>query len=158
MSFNRILERVGKYYGEKIRTYGPTAKGVHWNSLESQILRFDQLLKICNHPGFFSIIDYGCGYGALLDYMLQKGYRINYQGFNISSQMIENAKKAHKGVENSVFLNESFLRVSDYTIASGIFNVKLGTSGADWKKYILMTFEKIDKLSKRGFAFNALTK
>ena len=39
-----ILRDVARYYGEKIRLHGPTARGADWNSLESQGMRFAQLL------------------------------------------------------------------------------------------------------------------
>jgi hypothetical protein len=50
------------------------------------------------------------------------------------------------------------LQPADYTVASGIFNVKLEASSTEWERYVLRTLEKISSLSKRGFAFNVLTK
>jgi hypothetical protein len=45
MSHDRILRQVGDYYSQKVETHGASAKGVDWNSKESQFLRFAQLLK-----------------------------------------------------------------------------------------------------------------
>ena len=46
---------------------------------------------------------------------------------------------------------------ADYTLASGIFNVRLETPEPLWEEYILATLATIDRLSQRGFAFNMLT-
>ena len=65
MSHDRILREVDRYYSGKLKAHGATARGVDWNSTESQRMRFDQLLKICDRRAPFTLNDYGCGYGAL---------------------------------------------------------------------------------------------
>jgi len=158
-SINRILETVEQYYTGKIRAHGVTPRGVDWNSRESQELRFEQLLRICDHTEFFLMNDYGCGYGTLVEYMIDRGFRFKYRGYDISGEMIAKANELHDGVENCRFFSdESQLSKADYTIASGIFNVKLQTSKEEWLEYILHTLNKIDRLSSKGFAFNLLTK
>lgn len=158
MNFNTILDRVRKYYDEKIETYGATPKGVDWNSPESQELRFEQLLKVCYGTKAFSINDFGCGYGALIKYMNDRGYTFQYRGFDISNQMIAKARELHRGLEYcEFFTDESDLTSADYTIASGIFNVKLQASYKEWEDYVLHTLRKISELSKKGFSFNLLS-
>ena len=157
-NFNIILKSVREYYDQKIKTYGATAQGVDWNSAESQVLRFEQLLKVCNHSQPFSINDYGCGYGALVEYLSEQGYRFQYRGFDISEQMMAKARELCSGLDHCEFFsNESLLTVADYTVACGIFNVKLLTSDEAWKAYTLHTLGNIAKLSRKGFAFNVLT-
>jgi len=159
MSFNTILESVEQYYTEKLKTHGPTARGVDWNSPESQALRIEQVLKVCDADSAFSINDYGCGYGALSDFLVQRGYSVQYRGFDVSDQMIAEAKKLHRRLSNcDFFREESNLTVADYTVASGVFNVKLRATDDEWERYFLRTLERIAELSSRGFAFNALTK
>ena len=69
MSYRHILDDVAHYYGTRLRDHGPNPQGVDWNSAESQILRFEQILKVCDFSTALSINDYGCGYGALVDYL-----------------------------------------------------------------------------------------
>src|SRR2546429_8131406 len=57
MSNAGILENVNRYYTEKLELHGATARGVDWNSVESQRLRFAQLLKICDCREPFTIND-----------------------------------------------------------------------------------------------------
>jgi len=118
-----------------------------------------QVLKVCDADSAFSINDYGCGYGALSDFLVQRGYSVQYRGFDVSDQMIAEAKKLHRRLSNcDFFREESSLTVADYTVASGVFNVKLRATDDEWERYFLRTLERIAELSSRGFAFNALTK
>ena len=73
--------------------------------------------------------------------------------------MIAKANELHAGMQGVAFVGkERDLREADYTVASGIFNVKLEASCTEWESYVLRTLETISRLSKRGFAFNVLTK
>ena len=156
MTSNDILTRVQQYYDEKLRAHGPTARGVDWNSNESQQLRFAQLAKLIDHTRAFTVNDFGCGYGALIDYLENCGFQFQYTGFDISSEMIARAGELHPGA--TFVTDKSQLREADYTLASGIFNVKLQTADAEWKNYMLDVLDTMNALSKSGFAFNALTK
>lgn len=159
MSFNRSLRGVEQYYSEKIRTYGATARGVDWNSPRSQELRFEQLLKVCDSSEAFTINDYGCGYGALVEYMTDRGYAFAYRGFDLSGEMIAKAKGLHQGLGHcQFFTDESLLTTADYTVASGVFNVKLKIPDEVWGDYMLQSLQRISLLSGKGFAFNNLTK
>lgn len=159
MSYARILSTVDRYYSDKLKIHGATPRGVDWNSIESQHLRFAQLLKICDRRSPFSINDYGCGYGALVDYLAEEVQSVQYRGFDISPQMVTSAAELHPTKRWVSFVNrESELPEADYTVASGIFNVRLDISEIDWEEYVLKTLETINTLSRLGFAFNALTK
>ncbi len=157
--FAGILSHVAQYYGEKILQHGTTARGVDWNSAESQLLRFEQLLKIHRGESFFTVNDYGCGYGALAAYLTQQRKRFEYRGLDVSGAMIASGKKLHRAKKRvRFFTQEAALAPADYTVASGIFNVKLGTTNQKWKEYVLYTLKAMDRLSTKGFSFNMLTR
>ena len=156
MMSDEILTRVQEYYDEKLREHGPTARGVDWKSPESQQLRFAQLAKLIDHTRPFTINDFGCGYGALVDYLESCGLQFQYVGFDISSEMIAQARELHPRA--SFVTSKADLREADYTVASGIFNVRLSTSEDEWKSYVLDVLATMDSISTQGFAFNALTK
>lgn len=159
MNYGRIRRRVQNYYDEKIQVHGPTARGVDWNSSESQQMRFGQLLKLIDATLPFTINDFGCGYGALVDYLRVEHKEFQYCGFDISLLMTTKAKELHTADNHLRFVNhESDLPQADYTVASGIFNVKLDNQSSEWDQYVLDTLETINALSQKGFAFNALTK
>lgn len=156
--FEGLLRSVDQYYTTKLRDHGPTPQGVDWNSLESQWLRFEQLLKLCEKGLAFSINDYGCGYGALVDYMASQGYVFSYRGVDVSEEMVFRAKQLHATVPRCEFVwRDSDLQEADYTVASGIFNVKLDVAPEEWTRYVLDTLDRLDRISQAGFGFNMLT-
>jgi SAM-dependent methyltransferase len=158
-NFHAILTEVERYYTGKIEQHGATAKGVDWNSPVTQALRFEQLLKVADLKRPFSINDYGCGYGALAGHIAELGCDFQYRGFDISAQMITAAKQVNETSGRCQFASdESLLTPADYTVASGIFNVKLDTPDEKWERYVLHMLGKLCGLSERGFAFNVLTK
>ncbi len=158
MSGSPILSSVEKYYSEKIRTHGATPHGVDWNSPESQELRFQKLLRICDETtGRLSICDYGCGYGALADTIAQRWQDFSYIGYDLSEEMLAQARTLHAGNRFSFSSDRNQVIPADYCVASGIFNVRLGTPDSEWKDYVRDTIADLARLGTRGFAFNALT-
>jgi SAM-dependent methyltransferase len=155
MARDALLANVDRYYTGKVEEHGPTPRGVDWNGEASQELRFAQLLELCRGERVFSLNDYGCGYGALVGYLARVGLEADYRGFDISTAMVDHARAAHPGMR--FVTREEDLEPSDFTVASGIFNVKLDTAFEFWTDYVLETIEHLDHLSLRGFAFNVLT-
>ena len=153
-----IRERVADYYSERVRQHGETARGVDWNSTESQKTRFAQLLRIVPSGATeYSILDYGCGYGAIIDVLTELGQPVQYVGYDVSEEMILRARRLHPGDRCGFTTNREELGPSDYVVASGVLNVKLDTAKARWKDYVLETLDDLHRLSLNGFAFNALT-
>ena len=149
-----LLDGVIEYYSRKVREHGPTPRGVDWNSAQSQQTRFDQLLKIVDWSHPVVLGDFGCGYGALFEYLQSRNLSCDYRGYDISDAMIAAARGRHGATFSS---HADVLRNADYVVASGVFNVRVQVPEAAWKSYM---FERIDHLAqtaKRGFAFNCLT-
>lgn len=158
LAHSAIAQNAAAYYSARVREFGPTPQGVDWNSAESQTLRFDQLLEIADRTQPFALLDYGCGYGALLDHMHRAGYNCAYTGFDVSAAMLVHGQTAHGDDPRICWTNDrDALCPADYVVASGIFNVKQDTPSSAWHAYALELLEHIDQLSVRGFAFNMLT-
>ena len=155
---NKILDTLNEYFTKKIIEHGPTPNGVGWNSLASQEIRFEQLCKIIAPGEHFSLFDFGCGYGALLDYIGQEYTNFDYTGFDISDEMIDKAVKTHTVNNNATWTTQLHTEHSyDYVISSGVFNVRLEISDTEWINYILDSITTMNKMSKKGFSFNLLT-
>jgi SAM-dependent methyltransferase len=152
-------DHIKNYFRQKLETYGATPRGADWNSQQSQSTRFEQLAKIIHAGEQFSINDYGCGYGALYDYLVNQGYECRYFGYDLLEPMVQQARENHKDDTACRFTsNESDLPAADYTLASGIFNIRFDYSHSEWTDYVLKILDRMDQLSRRGFAFNMLTK
>jgi hypothetical protein len=81
-----------------------------------------------------------------------------YQGYDLSAAMIEQAEALFSHEANVRFLSDpTRLIASQYTLASGLFNVSLGTPPAVWEEYMSATLDNIASITTRAFAFNVLT-
>lgn len=154
-----LLSDVATYYAGKLAVHGNTPQGVDWNGEHGQLVRFEQLCKIVDSrsPGF-TMTDLGCGYGALLDYPgLQKGCTA-YLGVDVSEEMVRAATARHAANAAARFITASAPDVvHDYAVASGIFNVRLQRTDAEWFEYLQATLDVLDRASRLGFSFNCLT-
>jgi SAM-dependent methyltransferase len=155
---NGFLLDVANYYSAKLAEYGETPHGVDWNGEESQLLRFEQLVKVIDQPLKFSLNDLGCGYGALFDHLAAAYRDFAYNGCDISGDMIHAANLRYTGTHNAHFAVASEPPdAADYGVASGIFNVRLDRSDVQWRHHIEVTLDVLHRTSRRGFAFNCLT-
>jgi SAM-dependent methyltransferase len=154
---DEMIAKVGRYYSDRVREFGSTAKGVDWNSEESQTLRFTQLARVLPPSGRFSLVDYGCGYGALVAFLEESRRDFDYQGFDISEEMLKRARAAHRGGGRRFVASEAELEPADLALASGVFNVKLDAGEAEWTEYVMHTLDVLGRLGRSGFAFNMLT-
>ena len=158
MSSERLRGQARDYYEGKLRAHGATPAGVDWNSVESQELRFALLANLWRDEADASILDYGCGYGALADYLRARGHRGAYTGYDVSEAM---ATTAHARMASlracQVTARREELQPADFAVASGVFNVKQDADEDAWRAYIWDTVADLAELGTRGFAFNALT-
>lgn len=154
-----LLGEVATYYAAKLAEHGDTPRGVDWNGEESQTIRFEQLCKIVDPRRVgFSLNDLGCGYGALLDYLQVKFSGSTYLGVDISEEMVRVASQRNTAAPYARFITAAEPdQVADYSVASGVFNVRLRRTDVEWFDYLLATLDVLDRNSRFGFAFNCLT-
>lgn len=153
-----LFAQVSDYYTGKLRAHGETAQGVDWKDEVSQALRFEQLVKLLPLEGDYLVLDYGCGYGALLDYLRDKGYGCRYLGLDVSPEMVAVAAKRHAADARAKFRQGVGIPAGvDYILCSGVFNVRLGRGDEEWQAYLMETLRAFAAAARRGFAFNLLT-
>jgi SAM-dependent methyltransferase len=160
MSKNPDLNDVRAYFGKALQNHGATAQGADWNSIASQELRFCQLIKVIEDKTDFTILDYGCGYGALSDYLLHQSYSFrHFVGYDILEPMVAEAKIQHPQ-DKKYFFTSAIEQVPnvDYAVASGVFNARLNAGYEEWTSYVLESLNKLDSLTSKGFSVNFLTK
>ena len=154
------LSKIEKLYSDNIKEFGIDAKAVGWGTKEKQDLRFEKLMGIIldrNSP--FSINELGCGYGELVKYCASQKMQISdYFGYDLSSEMIDAAEKYIGASNVSLFQSGKINSIADYTIASGIFNVKFEEEIEIWEAYVLDTITHMYDNSEKGISFNFLTK
>jgi SAM-dependent methyltransferase len=174
---------VARYYAEKLTAHGSTPQGVDWNSDESQQLRLTQLLRVMEgdwegtaprlsnqsvggteeaksgpEARECTLLDYGCGYGALARRLIAEDAPFRYLGFDVCTPMVERARADVRDPRCTFTDSDEDLPVVDYTVASGVFNVRLGASEEEWEAHVVDTVGTLARHSRRGFAFNMLTR
>lgn len=153
-----LLEEVSRYYSARLAEHGPCARGVDWNGEPGQLLRFEQLMRVVQGSDAYSINDFGCGYGALLDFLGSRHGLFQYTGCDVSAAMIEAARARHGADPRARFVHGSRPpEAVDYSVASGLFNVRLQHSTDAWHAYLIDTLDLLHECSRLGFAFNCLT-
>lgn len=154
-----VCVQVRDYYTAKLAGYGATPRGVDWSCTTTQSLRFAQLLRICPTDAPFSLIDLGCGYGALATFLVKhrSAASVEYLGIDLSSEMVRRGRRRHADdckVRFAVGRNVS--ETSDYVVASGTMNVMVGFSPLTWEKFVSTMLFDMHRMSKVGFAVNFL--
>lgn len=156
-AFAQLRSSVQAYYTRKVRSHGATALGVDWPSTPSLELRLVQLLKVCDFSGPFSLNDLGCGYAAALDLIERRWPKnqIDYFGIDLSQDMVAHARRRWRHRPGSDFIaGHQCGREADYSIASGVFNVKLHHCTQLWTAHIQAVLGDLHRSSRRGFAVN----
>lgn len=161
--FKTIRQSINTYYSEKINEFGATARGVDWRDDSSQKLRFEQLIGALgpNQKRLMdetcTILDYGCGYGAFLSFIRERGSQARYFGFDISQAMIDAALVKNAEDTRAFFSTNLPAETCEFSFANGIFNVRLESESSTFHDYALSTIDTLNDKSLLGFSFNMLT-
>jgi SAM-dependent methyltransferase len=153
-------EDIIKFYTDRLKSYGNSSQGVGWKNDLAQDTRFEQLCKVITSKNGFSVNDLGCGTGKLYFFLQQQGYEFVYKGYDILDEMV-NAAIAAITDPTAVIkkINDSQeMEDADYSVGSGIFNIKYNTEYDVWTKHVVASIHSMNEKSRLGFSFNCLTK
>ena len=118
-------------YEDRLRNYGYSPRTLGWGEHGRQEVRFAVLAEhALAHPGS-SVLDVGCGFADLYDFLAARGWRGSYTGIDIVPGLLEVARERHPDLdlrEADVTADGAGLAPHDFVIASGICNARL-TSG-----------------------------
>jgi len=156
-----VCADIEAYYAARLVRHGAIPLGVDWSCTATQWLRFVQLLRICPPDGPVSLIDLGCGYGALATFLAEqrRGGSFEYLGIDLSAEMVRRARRRHRGDARVRFAaGRSALQSADYVVASGIMNVMLDFPLPTWEKFVRTVLVDMHRMGRSGFAVNFATK
>jgi SAM-dependent methyltransferase len=153
-----ISKIVKEYYESKLSEFGPTSKGVDWKNEESHELRHAVISNLISLEGRESVLDFGCGFGHFLAFLRNEGFKGEYFGVDISEKMVENASLLFDGDARAAFSTDAIAkRQADVVVASGVFNLRLGTPENDWIEYIDETVAELALSATSKLALNFLS-
>lgn len=157
-----ILKKIQELYSENLAKEGISSTAVGWRTIDSQNLRFEKLSGIIANTKIpITVNDYGCGYGAHLEYLIKLGLSVKeYNGYDISDSMLDAARKKliSYATKVNLYKTQTINTKADYTFVSGTFNVRFDSDDKKWEEYIKSKLNEINYYSEKGFSFNLLTK
>ena len=146
-------ERNISFFSELLRTHHISPLSLNWGSRASQEMRFAVLAEVGDLVGS-SLLDVGCGLGDFYDWQRRAGLGVNYQGVDLTPEIIRVAKGRFPEVDFRVGnVLEEEIGTFDYVIASGIFYLRQSEPFEFMQRMIARLFES----SRMGLAFNSLS-
>jgi len=150
------------HYEKRLAEHGPTAKGMDWPNPEDLEKRFDVLTGVIDYTQTSSLLDLGCGVGLLVDYLTQKQVmsKITYLGVDISSKMIQVAKKRHPGFSfeaRDILLKPYNANQFDYILMNGLLTEKLDMSENQMKDFAQQIILSVYNCCSKGLSFNVMS-
>jgi SAM-dependent methyltransferase/ribosomal protein S18 acetylase RimI-like enzyme len=144
------------FYTKEFEKHGVAVQALGWSSEQTQSKRFTVLSSIGDIKNA-TILDVGCGFGDLFNWLEDKKYNGKYTGVDITKEMVNAAtikNPAAKFYQVNILTDSSLEEKKfDYVFASGIFTFRVH-GGID---YIVSMAERMFSLSRVGCAFNCLS-
>lgn len=127
-------------------------RSVHWDTKGGQVLRWTVLCDIADLSNS-KVLDFGCGYGDLFEFLKDEFSNVNYTGLDINVESISIARQYHPQL-NFIDKQIQDTEVSaDWIIASGAF----GYAIPNYKELYAKTIENLFWRAKKGLSINLLT-
>ncbi len=103
------------------------------------------------------ILDVGCGFGHMLDYLQALGIRAQYTGIDICPEFIDTARQRHPGADFRLLniLDIGASETWDWVFLVGSLNY--ATDRKVWWQYVKKTVKRMYALCTRGVAVDFLS-
>ncbi|MCI4626306.1 MAG: class I SAM-dependent methyltransferase [Candidatus Magnetoovum sp. WYHC-5] len=148
-------EYVIKYFEDKLLFHGDRPEALRWTS-KGQAQHYEGMLDgECNLNGA-DILDYGCGKGDFYVFLKERGFSVNYTGYDINDKLVNLAKKKYPDIDFRVFdieVERRLKRDFDYIFLCGVFNLKVEGVTNTAKEVIKALFPHC----KHAIAFSCLS-
>lgn len=145
-------------YEQWLREFGQTPQALGWGKHARQQNRFHVLAQMAIQEPNCSVLDVGCGFADLYDYLAKCGWRGKYTGIDIVQKLLEIAIKRHPDLElyqMDIADAGGVLDMHDYVIASGVFNAKL--QRGDNYEHITESLKRMYELSNKAVCVDFLS-
>jgi putative flippase GtrA len=148
-----------RFFEEKLATHGATAQGIDYNSTEAVHARYKQVLRAMTRSSGFSVNDFGCGFGGIVGYMDANGFSdFDYTGYDVTEAMVTKAREIYGSTRRRFVVgDQTVMAKADYTVAGGVFNMKLATPVHEWSAYVRQCLTAMYEVSTIAASANFLT-
>ena len=115
-------------YEKRLEEFGYSPETLGWGIHGRQEVRFAVLAEPALRMPESSVLDVGCGFCDLYDFLIQRGWRGRYTGVDIVPGLLEVARKRHPRLdvrELDITDDSTVLEEYDFVVASGTLNAAL---------------------------------
>ena len=146
------IDETALYYDDCATHITDDARAMGWSSKFNQMLRFDIMLYLVDMTNM-SVLDVGCGDGALFHYLSDQNINTEYKGIDVSKKMVQRAQARHPGINvrhaNFFDVQENY----DVVISSG----SLSMCDGDPMDYLSAAIDHLFSVSNSHLVFNLLS-
>lgn len=141
--------KVHTFFQNLYQKHGDSHKSLAYGSQQTQAKKFQVLIEIAPLEGA-SILDVGCGFGDLVDYVEAAGISIDYTGVELVEEIAQVARKKHPGSE---IITGDILDIEtdaqyDYVLTTGFNCVR---TNRNWE-VLCLALEKMLAMCRKGVA------
>lgn len=159
-----ISAALGAHYAQAFAEHGASSRGVDWGEdTADHDIRLDRMLAVTEmglrSDAEQSILDVGCGYGALLERMEARGIALSYTGVDICAPMIDAARARRPDATWRVgdILASEDTAAYDFAVCNGIMTQKLTATQRDMDAFAKTLIARLFQSARVGVAFNVMT-
>lgn len=131
-------------YEKRLHEYGYSPATLGWGIHGRQEVRFSVLAECALRMPDLSVLDVGCGFGDLYDFLKKNGWQGRYTGIDIVPGLLAVARERHPGIdvrELDITDESVTLDLYDFVISSGTFNAAL-PSGTN-ESHVLQALQRM---------------
>lgn len=149
------LNKLAKHYDDLGLEFGYSPNATQQSSLETQERRLQVLLEMSGDYSNDKILDFGCGTGNLFALLERTGFKGEYVGYDISSELLSIASAEHPNgrFELKNIFESPIEETFDWVFISGVFNNDIEHNQAFMQQALTILFTKV----RKGLVFNALS-
>lgn len=154
---------VYKHYESCYEKHGNKPEGFDWPNWDDLNTRFKVLTGLIPDKGNYSILDFGCGSGFMIDFLKENGLinRVKYKGVDISQKFITIAKQNHPTFDFEcidILKEDGKLENFDIAILNGVFTMRAGMEEEDMWDFMQTVLKKLFSSVNIGITFNVMSK
>lgn len=167
---DEITKELTTHFSKTFLRHGATTEGVNWGTKTDKIARrytvFSDFITKNMADKKISVLDVGCGYGALLNYLGNNIENIEYYGIDPCLEMINTAKSTYmkafynislEDLHDKKFENIPIPDKFDYVVCNGVFTLKNDMSNIAINKFVNKSIQYCFNLCKKSVLFNMMS-
>lgn len=150
------------FYTDCFIRHGTNHKGVDWPKEQDALARHSVMLDLlaADSGEKPTLLDLGCGYGALKDTMDAKGLHADYRGIELSEPMLQSARKRHPTLSwevRDVLQQPLPERSVDFVVMNGVLTEKRELSFEAMESFAQAMIRAAFSACRVGIAFNVMS-